>query len=1109
MPSRGSIALKSQPIEETIKKRQSITKSGINPDDPTSWPDLSRPNSRMKMLGNGGTLTNAKTVTFYEGVKQEENKEIVKLKNNPQLVDQLMEYARLMQEKVVDLEAKLKDSKEIFTKKEKELRRAFRSELIKLQENQSIGSSSAYHSTSDMGSVGSPYKKYNRNDQKPSNASVTTVESSIIDEGIKESMGDIDLKVLNLKELFRKDDPMTERHHATTLITSRIRGFLQRIRYKRYKKGITEWKWSRCRNIVYVLDIMMNTKVKSDASFNRHKLSREIKTLLAVFSKWNFVVKQTAPLRRAVRKAAEDKFVTKQKELLKSVFGVLKDVCVGYLSAKNANKERFELIEQIRHELSEQYKAKGLIGIVLHDEVMRVYYRRVLLKFLAQKEKLQLRAIYNGFIKAVKMAQRNLRDANKHWFNNIAGKCFYAWSDHIYMVSQGLDRRRWKGPRKYEIRYNQKRIDTFAKHRLLKFVYKPWSEYFKLQSNVRKCYQRQVALFVKNNFYALRERCKIQRRLRDETVSTWRSYSRVMTQKPFQAWASWYRNVKNNNNEQERIVSKYCKWKWKQRMLLIIRTWRHQALYGRIDGMYTRQMLVQSLNEQKQLATSLERMMAAQTVQLEECMDIVEKEISKRKDLERKIGSLNNDINKYKMVQHHLEEETKRVEAIVDAMGIINPRQVEHLKALQLSFNFKERKIDIPKEDAVLGKKKKKDKNKRRPSSAKSGETTARTEDDDGIDLTDDEVEEKEFNITDVQESVDDNIPKTDDAANSTAKVDNGATNEAVKDNSSTSPSPSKEESKNVANAEVDKAGSVGSTVVRTETTVEATVPETTINNACLSPADQILLDRVKWIVSRFGPQSQVSEDINGITMSSTTELNINAAEGGQVPELSSLVKQAKTVTTENGTLENNDLLPTAKFVASKNKLGGTWNDRSVTPEDTAMMLFSVIDFLTMGDVTAFSPDDRRDWTSHIFRSMYEGRSDITISEKQKNIETDLVAEATEIVDKKTWRSTLLSLRAMFPGAGNYSGVGVPLDKEDSGMNMRLLDMRSAMIRVMKNSERKFGASSINDNDEMEPLNVYASNIEIIVRSDDDKREEQDSSQLDAASFDDEIEMSP
>jgi hypothetical protein len=1102
MPSRGSSALKSQPIEETIKKRQNITKSGINPDDPTSWPDLSRPNSRMKMLGTGSTITNSKTVTFNEGVKQDESKETVRVKNNPQLVEQLVEYARLMQEKVVELETKLKDTKEIYTKKERELRGALRNELMKFQDNQSIGSS--------IGSIGSPYKKHNRNDHKQSSASVTSVESSIVDEGIKETMGDIDLKVLHLKELFRKDDPMSERHSASTLITSRIRGFLQRSRYKRYQKGITEWKWSRCRNIVYVLDIMMNSKVKSDAAFNRHKLSREIKTLLLVFSKWNFVVKQTAPLRRAVRKAAEDKFVTKQKELLKSVFGVLKDVCVGYLSVKNANKERFDLIEQIRRELSEQYKANGLIGVVLHDEVMRVYYRKVLLKFLAQKEKLQLRGIYNGFVKAVNMARRNLRDANKHWFNNIAGKCFYAWSDHIYMVSQGLDRRRWKGPRKYEIRYNQKRIDTFAKHRLLRYVYKPWSEYFKLQSNVRKCYQRQVALFVRNNFHALRARCQVQRRLREETVSTWRSYSRVMTQKPFQAWASWYRNVKNNNNEQERIVSKYCKWKWKQRMLLIIRTWRHQALYGRIDGMYTRQMLVQSLTEQKQLATSLERMMAAQTVQLEECMDIVEKEISKRKDLERKIGSLNTEINKYKMVQHHLEEETKRVEAIVDAMAIINPRQVEHLKALQLAFNFKERKIEVQKDDALLGKKKKKDKNKRRPSSAKSGETTARTEDDEGLELSDDEVEEKEFNIMDVQEVVDENPQNVENAAVAPAvNADNSATNEVAKDSSaSPNPTPNKAESKSGATAEVTKASPapIESAVIRTDTTsTEATVPETVVNNARLSPADQIFLDRVKWIVSRFGPQSQVDESINGVT----ADNNANPVEEGNVSSSASPVKQSKNTTTETSTLETNELLPTTKFVVSKSKLGGTWNNHAVTPEDTAVMLFSVIDFLTTGDVTAFSPEDRRDWTSHIFHSIYEERIDAAMSEKQKDVNRELVAEATEIVSTKTWRNTLLSLRAMFPGAGNYSGVGVPLDKEYSGMPLRLMDMRSTMMRVMKNSERKFGSSTMNS-DEMEPLNVYASNIEIVVSNEGERGElKLDAAVLHDDSFDDEVEMSP
>lgn len=44
-------------------------------------------------------------------------------------------------------------------------------------------------------------------------------------------------------------------------------------------------------------------------------------------------------------------------------------------------------------------------------------------------------------------------------------------------------------------------------------------------------------------------------------------------------------------------------------MSLIMRTWRHQALFGRVDGLYSRQMLIKSLGEQKLLTTSLEKMM--------------------------------------------------------------------------------------------------------------------------------------------------------------------------------------------------------------------------------------------------------------------------------------------------------------------------------------------------------------------------------------------------------------------------------------------------------------------------------------------------------------------
>jgi hypothetical protein len=38
-------------------------------------------------------------------------------------------------------------------------------------------------------------------------------------------------------------------------------------------------------------------------------------------------------------------------------------------------------------------------------------------------------------------------------FSYLAGKCFFAWSNYVYMVALGLDRKRWPGPRKYEVSF--------------------------------------------------------------------------------------------------------------------------------------------------------------------------------------------------------------------------------------------------------------------------------------------------------------------------------------------------------------------------------------------------------------------------------------------------------------------------------------------------------------------------------------------------------------------------------------------------------------------------------------------------------------------------------
>ena len=53
-----------------------------------------------------------------------------------------------------------------------------------------------------------------------------------------------------------------------------------------------------------------------------------------------------------------------------------------------------------------------------------------------------------------------------------------------------------------------------------------------------------------------------------------------------------------------------------------------------------------------------------------------------------------------------------------------------------------------------------------------------------------------------------------------------------------------------------------------------------------------------------------------------------------------------------------------------------------------------------------------------------------------------------------TWRQTLVQLRALYPGGGNYSGMGVPLDPGEGdggrGMCARLREMRETQQEVMR-----------------------------------------------------------
>jgi hypothetical protein len=513
---------------------------------------------------------------------------------------------------------------------------------------------------------------------------------------------DIDHKVSYLKEIFKKTDPIEARRLAIIKIQSLIRGFLARIRKLSYQSAMREWRWIRCRPVIWLLDILLSNQSKLDSGFHLLTMNRTMRTLFTIFGKWSIVCRQNAPLRNHIKMMAEEKIAAKRLSFMRCYFDGFKGVTIGRISLKNANKERKEFIDKIRKDLSNYLREKGLIGIVPPHEVTKMLHRRVIDEFKHRKRVIIMKGVLNRFHKIVNRTKQFQLNAKQFHFRKLVGKCFFSWSEHIYLVSLGLDRKRWPGPRKYEIRYNQKRIDNFARIRCEKLIFSGWKAYFSIQLAVKRKYQKKLSSFISGIFHAWKGVSSHYRKLRITTYENWSGYGRLMVQKPFLAWADHVRAMRNRYNEHLRIAKSYARWKGRQRMLTIIKVWRHQALFGRIDGLYTRQMLLKTVADQKIFVTSLEKTMADQTMELEECKQMVLAEIDKKAHLESDIQRLTSENNKLKMSNHNYEQELKRLEGVIQSMILINPKQMEHLKKMQPEFKFKERNIAVPEATPVI-----------------------------------------------------------------------------------------------------------------------------------------------------------------------------------------------------------------------------------------------------------------------------------------------------------------------------------------------------------------------------------------------------------------------
>ena len=151
---------------------------------------------------------------------------------------------------------------------------------------------------------------------------------------ISKSVVEIDSKLRSLKMLFQSKDPLEIRRLAATKIGSRIRGFIARARYVRFMRSLNEWKWSRCRHVIFCLDIMLSSQTDKDASMQQLRMVRESRRVKEIFDKWSTYAFQTRDIRNKIKRNAEELIGKHDRFVKRLAFDSLRKLLGGKRSKK-------------------------------------------------------------------------------------------------------------------------------------------------------------------------------------------------------------------------------------------------------------------------------------------------------------------------------------------------------------------------------------------------------------------------------------------------------------------------------------------------------------------------------------------------------------------------------------------------------------------------------------------------------------------------------------------------------------------------------------------------------------------------------------------------------
>lgn len=536
----------------------------------------------------------------------------------------------------------------------------------------------------------------NYSNYEDSNCDHQRRKESIEENEISQDVETIKRLVNDLQLIFQKDSHQTQ--HGNLGRSKQRSRDSNNIHYNNNivtgSRGLSRSRWEIYYANHVMTELLRYVKVKRNLSL--FKCNRDQKHLLKTFQGWAMFTMDNLPQKKQRRSKAKELLKKRQRKILLVICENWLETSVGPFARKLILGKRRKRLEVARESLEKKLGSTIIPYDLLQEEV----YKNAFHEMSKRRQLQKLTICFKKLQRDSREAEIRFQIALNHYSKKLLRLTLKNWQRWSFTRNQGLDFPVYNWIEESNIdkqiilkvkRYNQVQVDIFADHRIMKYVFIGWRC---LSHRLRRSKQIQIRSTSRamKQFVTEWKRVSDKNRILHRTALTkWIDYSHWRRASIFIPWRTFVNESKLIRRDHDRLVTVYRRNKHRKQLYQTFRKWSHQAKYGRITALYSRNELMRTIVLQKKHCRQVDRL-------FDQCIDKTEEmafSLKQKESIIEKLKSIieekDKDLVKSKMAIHIAEQELMRLQSVVDCVTEVHPTVTKHILRIQKEeFGFPE-----------------------------------------------------------------------------------------------------------------------------------------------------------------------------------------------------------------------------------------------------------------------------------------------------------------------------------------------------------------------------------------------------------------------------------